>query len=196
MPDKELIHVTSDLTAALLFALDGGLQVRVDEPQLVPRPRLLERSEVGTFTKGVFFLFRPEWVHGPFQILPISAGHNQGKYTVSPGINVPGLTLYFGGESIDQGRRRLGTGAVSFNQEWLELPTKAIRRAPPEIGQWWKRILSHILSGASIKVGAHRYELCRAAADDPNLLQCLPPFDFIPWNREVIQRPKNGPKIQ
>lgn len=192
MPDREMIHSTSDVTSALLFALDSGLQVRLDDPQPEPRPHLLERSEIGKIERGIFFLFRPEWVYGPLQIFPISGGHNRGKFDVSPGVNVSAISLYFSGERINHGRRRLGAGAVSFDRNWLEMPAKAVRPTPPEVAVWFKRILGHLLSGLSVKAGVHKYELCRGVTSDPNLGECLPPFDFIPWNSDMIARSRAG----
>jgi len=187
MPDREMIHSTADVTSALLFAFDSGLQVRMDTPQSDPRPRLLDRQELGKLSSGVFFLFRPEWVYGPLQILPISDGHNAGKFTVSPGVNTSAISVYFSGERVDRGRRRLGTGVISFDREWLELPAKVMRPTPRAVGVWFKRIAAHLLTGTFVKGGLHKYYLCRHVSGDSSASECLPPFDFIPWGSDLIR---------
>jgi hypothetical protein len=181
MPDVEMIHSTADVTSVLLFALDSGLRVRVDVPQPEPCPRLLERSEVGGITRGVFFLFQPEWVYGPLQILPIGAGCNAGEFFVSPRVNESPITLSFSGERIDEGHRRLGSGVLSYHRDWLELPNKIVRATPPEVREWFKRIKACLLTKTTINAGVHKYHLCKGVISDPNLAECLPPFDFIPW---------------
>src|SRR2546422_9477438 len=101
MPDREFIHSTSDVASTLLYALDSGLQVMVEDPQSEPRPCMLTQTDVVGIEKGVFSLFRPEWVYGPFQIMRISAGCNAGRYDVSPRVNFSPITVYFGGERTD-----------------------------------------------------------------------------------------------
>jgi hypothetical protein len=200
MPDRELIHSLSDVASTLLYALDLGFQVRLDDPQPEPRPRLLSRSEISRIERGVFVLFRSEWMHGQLQIMPISSGHNSGKFFVSPSVNYSGITVYFSGERLDQGRRRLGDCMVSFDREWLELPAKVMKPTPPEVGVFFRKLLRHMSSRVVIKAGVHRYEICRGVIGDPAIGRCLPPFDFIPWDiglfhgiDEVSSRERGGP---
>src|SRR5712675_1432260 len=108
MPNRELIHSFSDVSSTLHYALDLGLQVRLDDPQPEPRQRLLDRSEISGIDRGVFMLFRSEWIYGPLQFVPISDGHNFGKYFVSPSVNCSQISIYFGGERLDEGKRRFG----------------------------------------------------------------------------------------
>ena len=68
----------------------------------------------------------------------------------------------------------------------MELPAKAIRHSPAEVGVFFKKIVEHMSSGVVIEAGVHKYELCRGVINDPNVEQCLPPFDFIPWSKGII----------
>jgi hypothetical protein len=122
MPDREFIHTSSDVTSTLVYALDSGLNVRLDEPQSKPVPCLLTREEIVDIKRGVFFLFRPEWVYGPFPTLAISTGYNAKKYSISPNANCSAVGVYFQGERMDEGRRRLGDCTVSWYRDWLEMP--------------------------------------------------------------------------
>jgi hypothetical protein len=186
MPDKEFIHSAADVTQALSFALASGFQIRLDAPKAKAEQRFLQKEEIGTLGGGVFLLLRPEWVYGEPQIAPIPRGHNAGLYTVSPGVNQSPITLYFGGERIDRGRRRFGAGTVSYHRDWLELPARVVRETPPEVAAWFKRITAHLLSQGVIHAGAHKYYLCKGVNTDPSAPECLPPFDYIPWNKGVI----------
>jgi hypothetical protein len=187
MPDRELIHSTADVSSMVLYALDSGFQVMLDSPQPEPRPRMLARMDVNTFKEGVFLLFRPEWVYGNFRFMPISDGFNCGKFFVQPRTNFSPISVYFSGERIVEGQRKLGAGTVSFDRDWLELPAKALRDTPPDVEVWFKRIFTHVASRAVIKAGVHRYYVCRGVIADPNREDCLPPFDFIPWPNETLK---------
>lgn len=187
MPDREFIHSSPDVASTLLYAIDSGLQVRLDEPQPEPRPRMLTRTDVVDITEGVFFLSRPEWVYGPLQPLSISRGHDRGKYDFSPRVNCSPITVLFQGERVDQGRRRLGDCVVSWHRDWLEMPAKIVRPTPPDVQVWFKRIEAHLSSGLVVKAGVHRYYISRGVVADPTSIECLPPFDFIPWGSEVLE---------
>src|SRR5260370_41290342 len=100
MPDRELFHFFSDVSSTLLYALDLGLQVRLDEPQPEPRQRLLDREEISGIEGGVFMLFRPDWKYGPLQFMRIAGGHNSGKFCVSPRVNCSPISIYFVGERL------------------------------------------------------------------------------------------------
>ena len=186
MPDREFIHSTADVASTLLYAFDSGFQVRLDEPQLEPEPRMMSREEVANVVRGAFFLIRPEWVFGPLHTMKISGGYNIGKYFVQPGVNYASITLHFQGERIDQGKRRFGSGVLSFDRDWLGLPANNVRLTPPDVQFWFKRILQHLFSKIVIKAGVHRYHVCKGVINDPTVAECLPPFDFIPWDKELL----------
>jgi len=188
MPNREFIHTASDVFSTLGYALDSGLQVRVDEPQPEPHARMLSRSDIPECRRGVYSLLRPEWVYGPFQTLAISSGHNVGKYAISPQVNHSAITVYFKGEELDQRRRRLGSCTVSYDQEWLEVPAQILRPTVPDVKDWFKRIVSHLSSGAVIRAGVHYYYVSRSVLADPSSAHCLPPFDFIPWGIDVLNK--------
>jgi len=191
MPDREFVHSTPDVATTLLFALDAGFQVRLDEPQVEPRPLMLSRAEAAEAKRGAFFLYRPEWMFGELQTMAISGGYNQGKYFVQAGVNSSPITVFFNGERIDQERRRLGSGVASFNRDWLELPAKRLMRSPPDVQIWFERIVKHMFSKVTIKAGVHKYHVCKRVLADADAADCLPPFDFIPWGANVLQ--SNGP---
>src|SRR5579863_4590032 len=178
MPHREFIHTSSDVASLLLYALDSGMQVRLDEPQTERHPRILSRADVTTFDRGIFFLFRPEWVYGPFQTTEISGGYNRGKHFVMPRVNYSPIEICFQGERDELGRRRLGSGILSFHNDWLELPAKVLHRPPPEVKEWFKRMAVHLLTPLAINAGVHRYYLSRGVVADPDSVRCVPPFDF------------------
>ena len=191
MPDREFIHTTSDVTATLLFAFDSGLQVMVDEPQTEPRPRNLTRDDVPRIEKGSFHLYQSAWIFGPFQTMEIPVGFNRGKYFVQPRVNYSPISVFFAGERDHQGRRRLGSGVLSYHRDWLELPARIVWPTPPDVRAVYKSVASHMLSGNVVSAGVHRYHICRGVDADARSGQCLPPFDFIPWGREMTER-RNG----
>jgi hypothetical protein len=184
MPDREFIHSTHDIATALTYALDSGMTVIVDHPQQEPRPHILARKEIITFDRGVFLLSQPNWQFGARQMTKILGGAHQGLYSMSPRVNQSPITIYFQGERIDRQRRRLGSGVLSFHRDWLELPSKVVRKTPADVQIWFDKLASHLFSKTAIKAGAHRYHLCRGVVADPQANHCLPPFDFIPWMRE------------
>jgi hypothetical protein len=182
MPDREFIHASADVRSTLLFALDSGLSVMEDDmEQSEPRPNMLDRAAVAQCEKGVFYLFRPDWVFGPFQFNCITEGYYCGKFSVQPRVNFTAVTVYFQGERIDEGRRRFGDCVVSSHRDWLEVPGNIVRPKPPEVDEWFKRIVAHLSSDVTIEAGVHRYRVSKGVMADPASGECLPPFDFIPW---------------
>ena len=153
MPDREIIHSTADVPAALAYAFDAGFQVMLDEPQIEPKPRLLAQSEVSSMARGVFYLFRATWVYGPIETMKIDAGCNQAKFFVKPRVNFSPITLYFGGERKANGQRQLGAGLVSFDRNWLELPRSVVRPTPTDVEVWHKKIFCHLTTGVFVRVG-------------------------------------------
>src|SRR5215510_14046028 len=105
MPNTEFIHSCADVSSTLIFALDSGLQIMIDEPQSEPEPRMLTRAHAAQTKSGVFSLIHPEWIFGLFQKMAIPSGFNQGKYFFQPRTNHTAVSIYFSGERIDQGRR-------------------------------------------------------------------------------------------
>ena len=75
--DREIIHSTGDVSAVLKMAHGRGLIVRVDAPTESPEPDIATAGRLATFDRGVFMLFRPEWVFGEpqFQRIPLSLIH-------------------------------------------------------------------------------------------------------------------------
>ena len=113
MPDREFIHSASDVASALLYAIDSGLQVMLDSPQTQPIPRVLTRDEAAKTEQGVFYLFRPEWVYGPFHMMDISGGYNKGKYFVQPRTNFAPISISLAeSESIKDEK---GSGVPGFH---------------------------------------------------------------------------------
>jgi hypothetical protein len=189
MADREFIHSSSDVPSTLLFALDSGFHAILDAPQPEPRPCFLERTATARLSEGAFELYRPEWVFGPFEMMSILEGYNKGKFCLRPRVNYAALSIYFGGERFDQGRR-LGECVVSSHPDWLELPARILRPSPSEVQTWYKRIVKHLSSGLIVNAGGHNYYVSRNVLADPNCGDCLPPFDFIPWGNAALQHSK------
>ena len=181
MPDREFIHATADVPSTLIFAINSGLQVMQNTQQTDPRPHILDRSEIDDIQKGDFYLFRPEWVFGPFELSRISEGHDRGKFFVRPRVNFTAVSVYFQGERVDEGRRRFGSCAISSHRDWLEVPGNVVRPIPAAVDEWFKRIVAHLSSGVFVEAGVHRYHLSKGVKADPGSDECLPPFDYIPW---------------
>lgn len=189
MPDRELIHASSDVFSTVQFALDRRLDVIADVKQTEPTPcRVLTLDGICGDKPSVFYFLRPEWVYGPFQMMKIDAGINRGKYFLQPRVNFTAVTIYFSGDRIDQGRRRLGSCVVSSHPDWLEMPAMVLHPAPSGVRTLWKQLFSHLSSGISIKAGVHTYYITKGVIADPLAPQCLPPFDFIPWGPHVLNR--------
>jgi hypothetical protein len=191
MYDAELIHSTADVPSALLYAMESGLEVMLDSPQPDPSPRFLSRTEVATMDQGCFYVFRPEWVFGSFQTSVISGGHNNGKYFVQPRTNFAPVTIYFSGERTEHGTRHFGAAAFSWHREWLEMPARIARPTPRGVQVWFKQLCAQVASGIVVKAGVHRYHVSTAITADPAAPRCKPPFDFIPWDEDVLRHP-NG----
>lgn len=187
MPDHELIHSAADVTSALEYGLDSGLELMLDQPQDMPRPRILTRRDIPNFDRGTFFLYRPEWVYGPWKMMRLTAGLNKGKFFVQPRVNFSPISLHFNGETIVEGRRRFGAGVISIHSDWLEHPAQALRATPRDVELRFKRMVTHLSSGLVIKAHVHRYIICRGVIASPDIQQSEPPFDFIPWGRDVLQ---------
>jgi hypothetical protein len=188
MPDRQFIHSTADVSTTLKYALELGMQIIQDQPQTAQRPRMLTWEQT-CLNEGVFYLIHPEWMFGAFQMTAISGGYNRGKYSLQPRVNHAAVSLYFGGERVDQGRRRLGNCVVSWHRDWLEFPARVVKPTPPEVRKFYKRIVARLSSGIVVKRGVHRYHVSRTVLADPSASACLPPFDFIPWGDEVFKRP-------
>lgn len=186
MPDREFIHSSRDVSALLFYAMDCGFRIIDEEPVPEPAPRTLSIEEAAEMVKGQFFLFRPEWVYGPFHISEIPDGCDRGKYHVQR-VNFAPIAVYFQGERLDQGVRRFGSCSVSSYRDWLEMPAKVVNEAPADTDLWFKQIVAHMSSGVFVKAGVHKYNICKGVIADPAATECLPPFDFIPWGPEVLQ---------
>jgi hypothetical protein len=186
MPDREFIHSTADVASTLLFALNSGLLVMVDSPQQDPSPCMLTPEEAAKVERGSFYLFRPEWVFGPFQTMVIPSGHNEGRYFVQPRTNFAPVSVYFPGERIDHGTKRFGGAVVSWHRDWLEMPAKKVRPTPAEVQEWFKRINKQLSTKIVIPAGVHRYHVCKGVLADPTAPDALPPFDYIPWGKDVL----------
>ena len=186
MPDREFIHSSSDVSSTLLYALENGFEVIADDRQPAAVPHFLTRDEAASASEGQFFVFRPEWVFGPFQLMAISGGYNKGKYFVKPRTNFAPIFLCFFGERIERGRRKFGGGLVSYDRDWLALPATAVNPTPPEVKVWFKRFADHLSSGVVVKAGVHKFHVTKGVLADPAAAQCLPPFDFIPWGEEIL----------
>ncbi len=189
MPDRQFIHSEADVSSVLLYSIDHGLKVILDEPQQDAKPNVLSRDEAAKATEGIAFVFRPEWVFGPFHLKAIPGGYYKGKYSVQPRTNFAHITLYFQGERTDRGRRQLGSASAACHPDWLAMPEKTVEPTPPDVKVWFKRIADHLSSGVVIKAGVHKYHVTKGVMNDPGAAKCLPPFVFIPWGEEVLHYP-------
>lgn len=179
MPDREFIHSREDLLDALRHARALGLQVLPDTSLTAPAP--LSGEEIESLDHGVFHLYRPEWVEAPLQVMRIDAGANAGKYVVKPAVNFAAITVYFQGEGVLEGTRRLGSGTISFKPEWLHNSANEMRPAPIGVRKYYDAMCKHLLSRGVVRAGVHRYRIARHAARLASTESTLPPFDFIPW---------------
>jgi hypothetical protein len=190
MVSKRFIHSASDIVLTLEQFVKSGFQVIEDSPQDNPQPHFLSEDELSHVQKGSFCIIRPDWVFGPFQTMEITDGHNRGKFFLCPRVNYTCVSISFQGERVDHGRRRFGDCVVSCHRDWLKLPKKELLQTPAEVVEWYNKICRRLSSGTVIKAGGHKYHVTRSVLADPTALECLPPFDFIPWNDMVLHNRK------
>lgn len=88
MTAKEIIHAAEDVPALLKCAAEMGLIIQHDAPSALPEAQIISGDQLNTYERGVFLLYRPEWVLGELQFERISAGHNRGKYFQKPRVNL------------------------------------------------------------------------------------------------------------
>jgi hypothetical protein len=188
MPDREFIHSHEDVREALRHAQRLGLTILSAEPREGDPTVALSDAEIESAEGASFLLFQPNWVGGPLLSMRIGAGHNAGKYVVRQ-MNFAAITLYFQGEGDQAGRRRLGSGCISHDREWLHDTANEMRPSPPMVAQVYKALCEHMLSKDVIKAGVHRYHLCPNAARLALTEATVPPFDFIPWPPEAKAKP-------
>lgn len=197
MAHREFIHASRDVVSLLTYLFDSGMQVMLDSPQPEPRPYIVPATEIPQIEKGAFFIYHKEWVFGAFQMYPVTGGCNDGKYFVQPRVNFSPISIQFSGERVDQGQRRFGAAAVSMHDDWLEMPGNHLHPRPPEVCEWFQQIVSQLSSRVVIRVGVHKYFVCREVLSDPLAVACLPPFDYIPWNSNLLgPHPKRGGKAR
>ncbi len=115
------------------------------------------------------------------QVMRIDAGANAGKCVVKPGVNFAAITVYFQGEGVVEGTRRLGSGTISFKREWLHSAANEMRPAPDGVAKVCDAMCKQMLSRDEIRAGVHRYRIARHAAQLASNESTDPPFDFIPW---------------
>lgn len=181
MPDREFIHSRGDVQDALRFAWTIGLHVLPDAARANDVTNALSPEALDSVDRGVFQLYRPDWVMAPLQVMRIDTGANAGKYVVKPGVNFAAITIYFQGEGVLEGKRRFGSGTISFKRQWLQSATNEMRSAPVGIAQHYAKMCRHLLSRIVVRAGVHRYSVARHAAQLASTEQTYPPFDFIPW---------------
>lgn len=181
MADREIIHSARDVPVFIKMAHERGLVVRVDAPTECPKPDIATADRLATLDRGVFILFRPEWVFGEPQFQRIPGGHNEGKYSQSPGVNVAPITAYFGGERRDGVVRRLGGGTIGWNNRWYDARFHIERPAPPDVKAVYDSLLAASDTGVYLSGGVHEYLVLRDALQQLEAGAAAPPFDYIEW---------------
>lgn len=63
-----------------------------------------------------------------------------------------------------------------------------IRDSPPDVQKWLQTLVKFISSGEYILAGGRRYYLCKGVASDPDINNCLPSYDFIPWGQFPLNK--------
>ena len=192
MLNRVFIHCSADVRMLLRYAIDNSFQVIVDEAQSRPSPGIVHARDIGGLDRGSFYFVRPAWQFGTFQIEQMSSGIDKGKYDVAPRVNFACLSVLFQGERRIDRTRVLGHCDVTCHDSWLRMPEQEVVEAPPETKDWFKRLVRQLDSGVVIKAGVHRYHVTRSVIADPSALECRPPFDFIPWSREILFAKKRG----
>ena len=181
MPDREFIHSREDVSDAFRYARTLGLKVLPGAARAVDVSEPLSADELEYVDRGVFYLYRTEWIDGPLQVLHIDAGANAGKYVVKSNVNFSVITIYFQGEAIVGRARQLGAGAISFKRDWLHSAAHEMRPAPDGVAKDYAAMCKHLLSRDVVRAGVHRYYVARHAARLASSEVTRPPFDFIPW---------------
>jgi hypothetical protein len=181
MVDREIIHCASDVSAFLKMAHELGLIVRIDAPSELPKPIIASADCLEGLDRGVFALYRPDWIFGEQQFQQIPAGYNVGKYSQSPRVNSTQISAYFGGERRDGEVRRLGVGVISWHNLWYDSRLRTECRTPPEVRHVYGSLMAALGTGVYLSGGVHRYLVFRNALKQFETGEALPPFDYIEW---------------
>jgi hypothetical protein len=179
MPDREFIHATEDVVEVLRAVARIGLIICHDIPSISPRPNVVTVERENAYDRGVFVVFRPDWVFGEFQFQEIPGGYNKGKFSLSPSVNLAPITVYFGGERLDNNAQRLGAGAISWSKSWYRSQDRTTHSSPAEVEVFFRKIIEAIGTGKSLRGGSHNYLLLAYAARKLEQGCALPPFDYI-----------------
>ncbi len=181
MAVKEIIHASEDVRAVLRCAVELGMIIRHDAPSDRPEAQIVSEDQIDVYERGTFMLYRPEWVFGEPQFLPITAGYNKGKFFQSPRVNFAPITLSLHGERLDGDVRRLGGGGISRHPNWLRSADQNLRPTPPEVKSAYDSIIRRIDIGRRLSGGVHTYIVLAHAWEKLASGRGLPPFDFIDW---------------
>ena len=71
MATVRFVHAFEDVAAVLSYAADLGMIVQLDTPTERPEQKFASGKDLGQIGRGVFFLYRPEWVFGAFEFVEI-----------------------------------------------------------------------------------------------------------------------------
>ena len=186
MRDFGFIHSMEDVGLVLKFASEAGLIVREDGPTDRSGPVILEEGQFSYRNHGQFMGYRDEWIFGDLRIYQIDAGAYQGKFSMSPGVNMAGIKFYFMGErELGNGQRRLGNGEISRPVDWYSPEDHAAYLPPPEVKEAFDQICRRLRSGRRLRAGGRTYNLLDGALT--KIKQgYLPPFNFIQWPEKLL----------
>lgn len=181
MTAREIIHASEDVQTVLRIAVELGMVIQRDAPSDRPEPQVIKEDEIDAYDRGVFILYRPQWVLGKPEFQPITAGHNRGKFFQRPRVNIAPITLSLGGERLDGDVRRLGGGSISRHADWLRGADQTLQPTPHAVRSAYDSIIRRIDVGKRLRGGVHTYIVLAHAWEKLASGLALPPFDYVEW---------------
>lgn len=181
MAVKEIIHASEDVSTILKCAVDLGMIIQYSAPIERPEEHIVTEDQIGSYDRGTFMLYRPEWVFGKPQFQLITAGYNKGKFFQMPRVNFASISLSLGGERLHDGLPRLGSGSISRHADWLRSADQTVQPTPTDVKSVYEVIIRCIDIRKRLRGGIHNYIVLAHAWEKLASGLRLPPFDYIDW---------------
>jgi hypothetical protein len=159
--------------------------IQHDVPSERPEEHIVTEYQIGSYDRGSFMLYRPEWVFGKPQFQLITAGRNKGKFFQSRRFNFAPISLSLGGERLDGELHRLGGGSFSRHADWLRSADQTIQPTPPDVKSVYDSLIRRIDIGKRLRGGIHNYMVLAHAWEKLVSGLELPPFDYIERPRHI-----------
>jgi hypothetical protein len=179
MAAVKFVHAFEDVAVVLMCAAELGMTIQVDAPTEGPEQDTVSIVDLNKLGHGVFLLYRPEWVFGTPEFAKISAGRNRGKYFQKPRVNFAPITVSFGGERVESGVTRLGSGTLSVHTNWLNSFDQTLQPTPDAVRSAYDIVKKKIDTRKRLRGGGQIFMVLEYASKKLNSRTALPPFDYL-----------------